>query len=284
MLAQVTGPAYVLATGRHHAPFPWPRQDMYPVERLVDVPEGATVVIPAHGVDQQTRTESVTRGLRVVDATCPLVARTHATARRFADEGAAVVVIGHTSHAAVPPIIGQVPGDVAVVATISEADELVVDAPDGVAFVVSPGLAVEDATEIAARLRSRFTSTRGQHPDQFCHAASDRRAAVRAVAAGSELTLVLGEPTSGDTQELVATAAATGSAVRALDDLAGLRPDWLGPVVSVGVVVGTTARPSLAGEIIEVLSGLGPLSIARRQITTEIQHASRVHTGARQAG
>jgi 4-hydroxy-3-methylbut-2-en-1-yl diphosphate reductase len=283
MLAQVAGPAYVLAAGRRDVPIRWPRRDVRLVERLVDVPDGATVILPAHGVDRRSRAECAARGLRIVDATCPLVARAHATTRRFEAEGATVVLIGDAGHAAVPPIVDQAPDNVIVVSTVEEVDDLVVDAPERVAFVVSPGLAVEDAAAIAAHLRSRFASSRGQHPDEFCYAASDRRAAVRAVASCSDLTLVLGEPADDDTRELVATVAATGCAVKQLDNLARLQPEWLRPVAAVGIVAGTSARPDLPDELIEVLSGLGPLSVTRRQVTTEVAHTTRTRAGIRRA-
>jgi 4-hydroxy-3-methylbut-2-en-1-yl diphosphate reductase len=282
LLAQLAGPAYVLSAGRRGDPFRWPQHDLRFVERPADVPTGATVVVPAYGVDPKTRAECVARGLRIVDATCPLVERAHATTQRFMAEGASVVLIGDAGHAAVPPIAGQAPGHVAVVGTPDEVGGLVVDAPEQVAFVVSPGLAVEDSTAIAARLRSRFAGTRGQHPDEYCYAASDRRAAVRAVASGSELTLVLGDPSDDDTRELAATAAVTGCAVEPLNDLARLRHEWLS-ATAVGVVVATSARPGLPAELIDVLSGLGPLSVTRRQVTTEVTHSTRARTGTRRA-
>jgi 4-hydroxy-3-methylbut-2-enyl diphosphate reductase len=284
MLTRIAGPAYLLAAGRREVPFRWPRNDVHLVQRLVDVPDGATVVVPAHGMDPRARAECAARGLRVLDATCPLVARTHTTTRRFVNEGATVVVIGDTGHAAIPSIVGQAPENVVVVSTPDEVDDLVVDTRRRVAFVMSPGLAVEDAAKIAVRLRSRFAGTFGQHPDEFCYSASDRRAGVRAVASCSEQILVLGDPTADDTRVLTATAAATGSAVERLDDIARLRPEWLGPATSVGIVVGTTARPDLPGELIEVLTGLGPLSVTRRQVTTEITHPARTRVSTRRAG
>ncbi len=277
MLTQVAGPVYMPVAGRRDASSRRARRDVHFVERLADVPDGSTVVLPAHGVNHRIRAECVARGLRVVDATCPLVARTHATARRFADEGATVVVIGDAGHAAVPPIVGQALEKVAVVGTIDEVDALSLEAREGVAIVVSPGLAVEDSAAIEARLRSRFARTRGQHPDEYCYAASDRRAAAHAVASGSELTLVLGNH-ADETRALVAEVAATGCAVERLDDLARLRPESLGSAAAVGLVVGVSARPELADEFIAVLSGLGPLSVIRRRVTTEIASATR--TGA----
>jgi 4-hydroxy-3-methylbut-2-enyl diphosphate reductase len=287
MIAQVTGPVHLLTADRREVSFRWPARQVRSVARLADVPDGGTVLLPAHGVDQRTATAAEhaarTRGVRVVDATCPLVARTHATTRRFADAGALVVVIGAAGHAAVPPIAGQAAG-VVVISSAEEVDGLVVEDPDRVTFVVSPGLAVEDGAIIAARLRARFGRPIGQHPDEFCHAASDRRAAVRAVVSCSDLTLVLGDPADDDARTLTAVATAAGGTVTALDDAGDLLPAQLGPAASVGIVVGTSARPDLTGEVVAVLSGLGPVSVAQRHVTTEVQQATPARTEARRAG
>lgn len=287
---RLAGPTYVLTDG-HQVPQRRPWREVRPVERMADVPEGATVVLPAHGTTAQTaaevRSAAESRDIRVVDATCPLVARAHATARRFADENAAVAVIGGAGHAAVPPLAAQAPGSV-VVTSVEEVDELVAAQPPHVAFVVSPGIPVEDASRLAARLRSRFPGAIGQHPDEFCYAASDRLAAVRTVASSSDLTLVLGSDESVDTRALVAAATqaggAVGGTVEQLDDLGRLRPDWLRPVTSVGILVGASAPPDLAGDLIEVLSGLGPLSVTRRSVATEVVSPVPMSTNARRAG
>lgn len=285
MIAKVTGPVAVLASAadRRDVSVGWPWRDVPLVERLADVPAGATVVLPAHGVDATTAARArATEGLRVVDATCPLVARAHATARRFFREKAKVVVLGGDGHAAVPPLADQAPGSV-VVTSAAEVDAVVADPAELVAFVVAPGLAAEDAGVLAARLRTRVAGTIGQHPDELCYAASDRRAAVRAVASCSELTLVLGDPESADTGMLTAIATAAGSRVEPLEDPGRLEPDWLRRVTSVGILVSASARPDLAGEVIEVLSGLGPVSVARRQVTTDVEHTEPVLARARRA-
>lgn len=282
MVARIPGPVAVLAPAgdRGDVPLPWPRPDVGVVERLADVPDGTTVVLPAHGVDPHTAAEARDSGLSVVDATCPLVARTHATARRFADDGATVVVLG--DGRAAPPIAAEAP-ESTVVTSVEEVDGLAVDPPARVAFIVSPGIPVEDAGVLAARLRSRFPGTIGQHPDEYCYAASDRRATVRAVAACSELTLVLGAPDSADTGTLLAAAGAAGGRVERLDELAGLRPEWLHQATSVGILVGATARPGLPGELVEALSGLGPVSITHRQVATQIQTPGAVPVRTRRA-
>jgi 4-hydroxy-3-methylbut-2-en-1-yl diphosphate reductase len=288
-VARITGPVAILAPegGQRDIPFLWPHHDVRIVERLADVPDGTTVVLAAHGVDPNTAAEARARAatgrIGMVDTTCPLVERAHATARRFADDGSTVVVIGDPEHAATRPLASQTPA-ATVVANAREIDDLAIDPPERVAFVVEPGIAVEDAGVLAAHLRSRVAGTIGQHPDEYCYAASDRRATVRAIASCSELTLVLGTPESADTRTLMSMATAVGRRVEGLGDLGDLRPEWLEPTASVGIIVGTVARPDLAGRLIEVLSGLGPVSVAHRSVTTEMPHATTVFAGARRAG
>jgi len=289
MLARIPGPVAVLApvAEQRDVPFPWPRHDGHVVERLADVPDGTTVVLPAHGVAPNmaaaARARAATGRIDVVDTTCPLVTRAHATARRFADDGSIVVVIAGPGHAATPPLASQTPTST-VVTSVEEIDGLAIDPPARVTFVVEPGVAVEDAGVLARHLRSRFAGTIGQHPDEYCYAASDRRATVRAVASCSELTLVLGTPDSPDTRTLLNAAADVGSRVQQLDDLGELRPEWLEPVTSVGILVGATAQPDLAGELVEILSGIGPVSLTRRHVTTEVQHTDPVPIVTRRAG
>jgi 4-hydroxy-3-methylbut-2-enyl diphosphate reductase len=255
--------------------FSQPERTVRVVETLGAVPDGATVVFPAHGVGLQTRAEAAARGAAVVDATCPLVARVHAATRRFADEGNTVVVIGGRGHAAVQPNADQAPEAVVVACTVADVEDLVVADPDRVAFVIAPGLTVAEAAPIVARLRQRFGRPRGQHPDEWCYAATDRQATVRAVAGESELTLVLGDPAAGDTHDLVSAVTEWGGVARQVAQASELRCAWLDAVATVGVVVGTSARRELVGELTTVLSGLGPLSVARRRVTTEITHDRR---------
>jgi 4-hydroxy-3-methylbut-2-enyl diphosphate reductase len=239
--------------------------------------DGRAVAMASEVVQQWAevmRTRRVTVDAASPHRACSLVAQAHATARRFAAENATVVVIG---GATVPPLIAQEPGPV-VVRCVEDVDALVIDPAALVAFVVAPGLPVEDAGVLAARLRSRFPGTIGQHPDEFCYAASDRRATVHAVASCSELTVVLGDVPDA----LVSTAIAAGSRVERLSDAGLLRPEWLSPVASVGILAGDSTRPDQTTGLIEVLSGLGPVSVTRRQVTTELVPAAA--TPARRAG
>jgi 4-hydroxy-3-methylbut-2-en-1-yl diphosphate reductase len=197
--------------------------------------------------------------------TCQLVAATHAELRRFTGYGDMVVVIGRRGHAAVPALVGQAPEQVVVVETVADVPALRVD-PDRVAYVVQTGLPIEDAAPVVAALRARYPRIRGAHPDSLCYAASDRAQTIRAVAGSCDLMLVLGGTGAG---ELVGLAAASGVPVRVLGHTGELRADWLVGPACVGLAGSPSTRPGLAAEVIGVFSGLGPLSVAHRRVSTE---------------
>ncbi|MFL6120025.1 hypothetical protein [Actinophytocola sp.] len=287
LIARAGGPVAVLAsdTASRDVSSRWPWRGVRLVARLVDLPPGATVVLPAHGTTA-TAPElraATARGVRVIDATCPLVARAQATAQRFAAEQVKVVVVAGNKDAAAPSLAARAP-DSTVVTSTADIDALTVDTTKYVAYVVSPGLPAEDAGALATQLRQRFPGTIGQHPDELCYAASDRRAAIRAVASNTELTLVLGTADSIDTQILTTTAAATNAHVERVGTPTDLRPEWLAQTTSIGILASASAPPALAGELLEVLSGLGPLSIAKRTVTTTVEHAVTSPARTRRAG
>ena len=144
------------------------------ISSLAEVPEGGTVIFPAHGVPAQARAEAAARGLEVIDATCPLVARTHAEARKLAGRGEDVVLIGQLAHPVVAGIAGAAPGRISVVATPAGTSGLQVTDSRRVSYLLQPGIPVEDSAGVTAALKSRFPALRSPHPDGFCYAASDR--------------------------------------------------------------------------------------------------------------
>ena len=236
-----------------HAEAEFRRDGLTTVDDLDDVPESATVVFPAHGVSLVTRAEAGARGLRVVDATCPLVAAGHEDVRRFAGRGDTVVVLGPRDHAAGSTFVAQAP-DEATFDLAGVAD------PDRVSFVVQPGAPVEDAVSLLAALRARYPRLRGQHPDRWCYAASDRAAEIRAAAAESDVTIIAGtcEGTEG---------------AHPIEDVGELRAEWLTHAATVALVAGVSAPPGLVSALTDALSGLGPLSTVRRTVTTEVAAA-----------
>jgi 4-hydroxy-3-methylbut-2-enyl diphosphate reductase len=238
--------------------------------RLADVPDGASIVFPAHGVPAGVRAEAAARGLEIIDATCPLVSALHSEARRLADRGDDLVLVGDPGHAVVPGIASQAPGRMAIAAGAASTGTLRVRDSRRVSYLLQPGIPVEETTAITSGLRSRFPGIRGPDPDGFCYAASDRAQALRAVASASDLMLVLGDAESPDARHVAGLARSCGPRVQILGEPAGLEAGLLAGVSTIGLARSTSAGPALPSQVIHALSGLGPLSIATRQVSTEV--------------
>jgi 4-hydroxy-3-methylbut-2-enyl diphosphate reductase len=240
------------------------------VGSLDEVPAGSTVLFPAHGVAAEVRPAAAARGLEIIDATCPLVAWVQAEARRFAERGDDIVLVGQPEYAAGPGITGQAPGQVSVVSTPASTTALRVADPRRVSYLLQPGIPVEDTAPVTAALRSRFPALHGPHPDGFCYAASDRAETVRAIAASCDVMLVLGSADSPDTRQLSAIARNCGTRTHVIAQASDLAPPVLTGAGIVGLAESHSARPSLAAQVTEALSGLGPLSVTSRRVTTEV--------------
>jgi 4-hydroxy-3-methylbut-2-enyl diphosphate reductase len=237
---------------------------------LEEIPDGATVVFPAHGVCPGVRAEAEARGLEIIDATCPLVAWVHAEARRFAERGDDLVLIGQDDHAAVPGIVGQAPGRFTVVSTPAGTAALPVTDPKRVSYLLQPGIPVEDSVPVAAALRSRFPALHGPHPDGFCYAASDRAETIRVIASGSDVVLILGSAGSPDARQLSGLARDCGARAHVVGETGDICPAMLAGAGTIGIAESTSASPDLAGQVTKALSGLGRLSVTRRQVGTEV--------------
>src|SRR5262249_6528797 len=172
---------------------------------LDQVPDGATVVFSAHGVSPVVRDEAARRGLAVIDATCPLVSKVHAEARRFAADGDTVALIRHAGHEEVEGTLGGAPGPTVLVPTAEDVAALRPRDRERVAFLMQTTLSVDEAAEVAGALRERFPSVRAPGTDDICYATTNRQAAVRAVAAESDLVLVAGSANSSNSVRLVET-------------------------------------------------------------------------------
>jgi len=240
------------------------------VRSLEEVPAGGTVVFPAHGVSPEVRGEAQARGLEIIDATCPLVAGVHAEARRFAERGDDIVVIGQPAHAATAGITGQAPGKTAVVSSPARAGALRAADPRRVSYLLQPGIPVEDSVPVAAALRSRFPALRDPHPDGFCYAASDRAQTIRVIASASDVMLVLGSADSPDSRHICALARGGGARTHVIARADDIAPAVLSGAGIIGLAESTSASPGLAGQVTSALSGLGPLSATTRRVTTDV--------------
>jgi 4-hydroxy-3-methylbut-2-enyl diphosphate reductase len=239
------------------------------VDELDEVPDGATVVFSAHGVSPAVRDDASGRGLSVIDATCPLVSKVHAEARRFAREGYTVALIGHAGHEEVEGTLGEAPSSTVLVQTAGDVAGLSVEDPSKIAYLMQTTLAIDEAADVAGALRDKFPQMRAPGSDDICYATTNRQAAVRAVAAGSDLVLVAGSANSSNSVRLVETCERIGTPAHLIDGAADISLDWLTGVSTIGLTAGASAPPAVVEEIISALSGLGPLSVSERTTTTE---------------
>ena len=239
------------------------------VDELDQVPNGATVVFSAHGVSPAVREEAARRGLAVIDATCPLVSKVHAEARRFAADGYTVALIGHAGHEEVEGTLGEAPGSTVLVQTAADVAALRPRDSERVAYLMQTTLSVDEAAEVADALRERFPAVRAPGSDDICYATTNRQVAVRAVAAESDLVLVAGSTNSSNSVRLVETCERAGTPAYLIDGAEDIQLDWLAGVSTIGLTAGASAPPAVVEEIIAALSGLGPVSVSERVTTTE---------------
>jgi 4-hydroxy-3-methylbut-2-enyl diphosphate reductase len=226
------------------------------VDELAEVPDAGTVVFSAHGVAPSVRAEAARRGLPVLDATCPLVAKVHVEARRAAARGDTVLLVGHPGHDEVEGTVGEVPG-MQVVSTPEQVADLRVEDPEHVTYLTQTTLAVDEAQIVASALRQAFPAITGPPTDDICYATTNRQAAVRAVAARTDLVVVLGSANSSNSQRLVEVAERQGGEAVLVDDPAGLDLGRLTGRTSIGVTAGASAPPALVDELVTALAGLG---------------------------
>jgi 4-hydroxy-3-methylbut-2-enyl diphosphate reductase len=240
------------------------------VAALEEVPDGATVLFPAHGVPAAVRAAAAARGLELIDATCPLVTWAHGEARKFAERGDDLVLIGQPGHAAVAGLTGQAPGKITLVSSPAGTATLRVADPRRVSYLLQPGIPVEESAPVTAALRSRFPVVHGPHPDGFCYAASDRAETIRAIASACDTMLVLGSAGSPDSRRIAGFARDGGTRAHVVSEVGDIVPSMLSGTAVIGLAPSTSARPALAGQVTEALSGLGLLSVTNRRVTTEI--------------
>lgn len=239
---------------------------------LADVPVGARVALPAHGVSLAARAELRARGSEVIDSTCPLVAAGHADVRSYAGRGDTVVLIGGRDHVAAETFAGQGGEAVMMVRDVRDLAGLVGIDAERVSFVVQTGVPAEDAAPLVEALRARYPALGGFHYDVWCYAASDRTETIRSVAAASDVVLVVGAADHDDTAHVATVARNAGTQVRVLEAVGGLvdvfAGGWLTGAGTIGLATTWSTAPGLDAEIARVLAGLGPLSVVARSTST----------------
>jgi len=223
------------------------------VNDLADIPVGAVTVFSAHGVSNAIVDEARGRGLRVVDATCPLVAKVHTQARQYAQRGYSLIVVGHPGHEEIVGTMGSVDRPMHLVSTIQDVDKLDLTDGEPVAYVTQTTLSVDDTREIISALTRRFPNIEGPELDDICYATLNRQRAVRAMAQEVDLILVVGSRNSSNTNRLREVAAQEGLAAYLVENASQLQPEWFSGAARVGVTAGASAPDILVQQVLERL-------------------------------
>jgi 4-hydroxy-3-methylbut-2-enyl diphosphate reductase len=227
------------------------------VEELSEVPAGATVIFSAHGVSQAVRAEAATRGLNVFDATCPLVTKVHVEVSKMREKGFEIIMIGHKGHPEVEGTLGQSNGGMYLVETPEDVARLRVADPDKLAYVTQTTLSVDDAARVVDALRARFPHIVGPKKDDICYATQNRQDAVKALSPQCDVVIVVGSPTSSNSNRLREVAENLGVPAYMVDNAAEIDPAWVVGKDRVGLTAGASAPEILVREVIARLNALG---------------------------
>ncbi len=232
------------------------------VEELDEVPSGATVIFSAHGVSQAVRREAEARGLKVFDATCPLVTKVHIEVTRHCRAGRDVVLIGHEGHPEVEGTMGQwlsqgARGNIYLVEDVEDVMSLEVSQPDHFAFTTQTTLSVDETRDVIAALRSRFPKIEGPRHDDICYATQNRQDAVRELSNQCDLIFVVGSVNSSNSNRLRELAEKNGARAYLIDGADDIRPEWLEGAARIGVTAGASAPEVLVQGVISHLQQLG---------------------------
>jgi len=239
------------------------------VDELDEVPTGATVVFSAHGVAKAVRKDADDRGLKVFDATCPLVTKVHVEVSKMLREGYEIVMIGHRGHPEAEGTMGQANAGMHLVETLEDAARLEVRDPAKVAYVTQTTLSVDDAQAIVAALKTRFPSIHGPKKDDICYATQNRQDAVKVMTPRCDVVIVVGSPNSSNSNRLREVAENMGAQAYMVDSAADLRPEWVTGMRRVGVTAGASAPEVLVEELVARLKALGAASVQQLDGITE---------------
>jgi 4-hydroxy-3-methylbut-2-enyl diphosphate reductase len=242
------------------------------VDEVDEVPFGATVIFSAHGVAPVVRERAAERQLDVIDATCPLVAKVHAEARRFADADLQIVLIGHEGHEEVQGTVGEAPERMHVIADAGDVAQLQFDDPSRVAYLTQTTLAVDETMSVVDALRDRFPALTGPASDDICYATQNRQDAVRALADDCDLVLVVGSENSSNSRRLVEVAERAGARACLVEDASEIPPQMLVGARRVGLTAGASAPEALVAGVVRALDGIGGVSVSERSVATEAVH------------
>jgi 4-hydroxy-3-methylbut-2-enyl diphosphate reductase len=239
------------------------------VNELDEVPAGARVIYSAHGVSPAVRQGAKERGLKVIDATCPLVTKVHIEAIKFAKQGYSLVLVGHRDHEEVQGTQGEAPDVTQVVSTVEEVEKLVVKDPNKVAYLTQTTLSLDEARYMIEALRKKFPNIAGPHAQDICYATENRQTAVKNVAHGADLVLVVGSRNSSNSNRLVEVSHNIGTHSYLIDKAEDIQPEWLEGVATVAITAGASAPEILVQEVVAYLQSKGYGSVEEVEVMPE---------------
>jgi 4-hydroxy-3-methylbut-2-enyl diphosphate reductase len=231
------------------------------IEELDDVPAGNTLVFSAHGVSRAVRQEAEARGLKIFDATCPLVTKVHVEVSKMRKHGAEIIMIGHSGHPEVEGTMGQAEEGMHLVETVADVAKLQVANPDLVAYVSQTTLSVDDTADIITALKARFPNIIEPKKGDICYATTNRQEAVKFMAPQVEVVIVVGSPNSSNSNRLREVAEKKGTPAYMVDNAAGIDPAWLVGKRRVGVTAGASAPEVLVAAVVDRLKEIGAASV-----------------------
>lgn len=227
------------------------------VKELSEIPSGAVTIFSAHGVAEAVVREGEERGLRVIDATCPLVTKVHQQAQRYWDQERELILIGHPGHPEVEGTRGRFPGQVTVLSTVAEVDALEPKDPTQLAYVTQTTLSLDDTREVIEALKRRFPEIAGPNLNDICYATQNRQNAVRDLVGDVDLLIVVGSQNSSNSNRLRELGEREGVPSHLIDHPDQIRPEWVEGKRSIGVTAGASAPEILVSQIIDHLRRLG---------------------------
>ncbi|GIZ54101.1 4-hydroxy-3-methylbut-2-enyl diphosphate reductase [Noviherbaspirillum aridicola] len=231
------------------------------IEELADVPAGSTVIFSAHGVSKAVEAEAGARGLRIFDATCPLVTKVHVEVLKMRREGREIIMIGHDGHPEVEGTMGQAESGMYLVETVEDVEKLQVKNPDLLAYVSQTTLSVDDTAEIIEALRRRFPNIAEPKKGDICYATTNRQEAVKFMAPQVEVVIVVGSPNSSNSNRLREVAQKRGTPAYMVDNASQIDAAWIEGRQRIGVTAGASAPEILVQEVIDRLRELGAKSV-----------------------
>ena len=233
------------------------------IDELADVPAGGTVIFSAHGVSQAVRAEAATRGLKIFDATCPLVTKVHSEVARLRKAGREIIMIGHKGHPEVEGTMGQSTDGMYLVETVADVDQLEVKDARQLSYVTQTTLSVDDADKVVTALRERFPAIVGPKRDDICYATQNRQDAVKELATQSDIVFVVGSQTSSNSNRLREVAELIGAKAFLIDQADQIDPAWLTGADRIGVTAGASAPEVLVRNVVNALSDGGTGSVSQ---------------------